>query len=161
MACMRRPPPGTVQRRVGEVGAQRAQGKGKARSAGPNDNAAASTERTISTVKIRAVTFGFDLPRPEVEIAPFESAAAFLRTARSSFEDVGIDVQTLRCAGPSLDGALNDDFARWCAATETAAHQAGIEYLSLGRVPASAHEFVADGLASILARGEIAFLSCD
>src|SRR5262249_36326166 len=107
-----------------------------------NDNAAESPERTISTVKIRAVTLGIDLPRPGAERRPFEEAAAFLRTARDSFAAAGVEVQTTRCAGSALDGFLAEhgpaDLADWARDSEAAAVDAGIDYLSLGRLPSTA-----------------------
>jgi uncharacterized protein (UPF0210 family) len=130
-----------------------------------NDNAAESPERTISTVKIRAVTLGFDLPRPGAERRPFEEAAAFLRTARDSFAAAGVEVQTTRCAGPALDGFLAEHgaarLADWASDSEAAALEAGIDYLSLGRLPSTAPDVLEELVAPILAAGEIAFLSAD
>jgi uncharacterized protein (UPF0210 family) len=116
-------------------------------------------------VKIRAVTVGFDLPTPRVDGAPFERAGAFLSAARSAFGAAGIEVQTTRVAGPDLDETLRQldplGLAKWAAETEAAAQAAGIEYLSFGRVPASAHAVVESQLASILAASEIGFFSAD
>jgi uncharacterized protein (UPF0210 family) len=113
-------------------------------------------------VKIRAVTLGLDLPVPKVVSAPFEAAAAFLGTARSAYAAAGIEVQTTRVAGPDLGPVLNSlDFRAWAAQTEAAARAAGIDYLSLGRLPASAYQVVTEQLAPILAAGEVAFLSAD
>ena len=130
-----------------------------------NENAAESPERTISTVKIRAVTLGFDLPRPTAERRPFEVAAAFLRTARERFAAAGVEVQTTRCAGPALDAFLGEHgaarLADWAGTSEAAALDAGIDYLSLGRLPSSAAGVVEERVAPILAAGEIAFLSAD
>jgi uncharacterized protein (UPF0210 family) len=120
---------------------------------------------TISAVKIRAVTLGLDLPVPEVVSAPFDEAARFLTAARHAFGAVGVEVQTTRVAGPDLAQTLAkvgvDGLARWVRHTEAAARTGGIEYLSFGRLPATAHEVVADQLAPILAAGEIGFLSAD
>jgi uncharacterized protein (UPF0210 family) len=112
-------------------------------------------------MKIRAVTLGLDLPSPEVVIAPFEAAATFLERARSAFAEAGLDVQTTRMAGPELDPASDMDFPSWATATEAAARDSGIEYISLGRVPGWAAEFVSDQAAPVLASGQITFLATD
>ena len=114
---------------------------------------------TISAVKIRAVTLGLDLPVPTIEAARFEAAGRFLGSARAAFEGVGLEVQTTRAAGPELTHLV--DFRTWAAETEWAARDAGIDYLSLGRLPASAHQVVAEQLAPVLAAGETVFLSAD
>src|SRR5713226_7929511 len=120
---------------------------------------------TISAVKIRAVTLGLDLPVPEVVSAPFEEAARFLTAAKDAFDAVGVEVQTTRIAGPDLDKTLAtlgaDGLASWAGRTEAAARAAGIDYLALGRLPAAAHEVVAEQVAPILAAGEVGFLSAD
>jgi uncharacterized protein (UPF0210 family) len=120
---------------------------------------------TISAVKIRAITLGLDLPAPEVVGRPFEQAAQFLSGAKEAFESVGIEVQTTRVAGPDLGSTLAalgaDGLAGWAARTEAAARSAGIDYLALGRVPAAAHDVVAEQVAPILAAGEVSFLSAD
>src|SRR5579859_2163811 len=120
---------------------------------------------TISAVKIRAVTLGLDLPAPEVVSAPFQEAARFLTVAKQAFESAGIEVQTTRVAGPDLGVTLTRvgvaELAGWAARTEVAARAAGIDYLAFGRVPAAAHEVVAEQVAPILAAGEVAFLSAD
>jgi len=120
---------------------------------------------TISAVKIRAVTLGLDLPVPEVVGAPFDAAARFLTAARQAFEANALEVQTTRVAGPDLGPRLArtgaDGLAAWAAQTEAAARAAGIDYLALGRLPATAHVVVAEQLAPILAAGEVAFLSAD
>jgi uncharacterized protein len=116
-------------------------------------------------VKIRAVTLGLDLPAPEVVAAPFDAAARFLSAAKQAFEASGVEVQTTRVAGPDLGPTLAslgaDGLAAWAAETEAAARTAGIDYLSFGRLPASAHAVVAEQLAPILAAGEVGFLSAD
>jgi uncharacterized protein (UPF0210 family) len=120
---------------------------------------------TISAVKIRAVTLGLDLPAPEVVSAPFEQAARFLTEAKHAFESVGIEVQTTRVAGPDLARTLVtlgvDRLPAWTARTEAAARAAGIDYLAFGRLPAAAHQVVAEQVAPILAAGEIGFVSAD
>jgi uncharacterized protein (UPF0210 family) len=135
------------------------------RICGPNDNPAAMAERTISVVKIRAVTLGFDLPQPEVETGPFKLAAAFLERARGRFGDAGIEVQTTRCAGADLGNFLETNgrerLNSWTRQSEAAARDAGIDYLSFGRVPANYAEVVADQAAEVLAAGEVGFLSAD
>jgi uncharacterized protein (UPF0210 family) len=116
-------------------------------------------------VKIRAVTLGLDLPAPSVDAAPFTSAAHFLNQARSTFAESGIEVQTMRLAGGELAPLLGtlgrSGLASWAKQTEDTARGAGVEYLSLGRLPSSAHEVVADQVAHILAEAEIGFLSAD
>jgi uncharacterized protein len=112
---------------------------------------------TISAVKIRAVTLGLDLPRPDVQDAPFAAAGRFLERARDAFQAHGIEVQTSRMAGAQLEHATPE----WAARTEAVARGHGIEYLSIGRFSESAHAFVADELAEILARSEILFASAD
>lgn len=115
-------------------------------------------------MKIRAVTLGLDLPMPEVRQQPFTEAGRFLADARRAFEDGDIEVQTLRLAGAELDPSVADlgKAARdWAADTEAAARNSGIEYLSLGRLPSTAHTFVTEDLAQILASGQIAFFSAD
>jgi uncharacterized protein (UPF0210 family) len=145
-----------VGRRSESVGAQTIAQYGCAQ----NDNA-----RYDLPVKIRAVTLGFDLPAPDADLAPFERAATFLNAARQAFGSAGIEVQTTRVSGPDLGPALArlspEQVNAWAAATEAAARQVGIEYLSFGRLPATAHEFVAEHLAAILAAGEVGFLSAD
>jgi uncharacterized protein len=120
---------------------------------------------TIQAVKIRAVTLGLDLPVPEVTAAPFARAAGFLSEARGTFQASGIDVQTARLAGPDLGptiGALGAErLVDWAARTEGAARSAGIDYLSLGKIPATAYAVVGERVAPILAAGEVAFLSAD
>lgn len=120
---------------------------------------------TISSVKIRAVTLGLDLPAPEVVSAPFAQAAGFLTAAKQAFESVGIEVQTTRVAGPDLQSTLSkvggEGLATWATQTELAAREAGIDYLAFGRLPAAAHEVVAEQAAPILAAGEVGFLSAD
>src|SRR6185503_6990818 len=53
------------------------------------------------------------------------------------------------------------EFRAWTAQTEAAARAAGVDYLSFGRLPATAHEMVGDHVAPILAAGEVGFLSAD
>jgi uncharacterized protein len=119
---------------------------------------------TISRVKIRAVTLGLDLPCPAVVTAPFEAAARFLSTAGAAFDAAGVEVQTTRVAGPDLGPFLSEPASRvesWAADTEAAARDSGIDYVSLGRLPATAHGFVAEWVAPILAAGETVFFSAD
>src|SRR5712691_985158 len=120
---------------------------------------------TISAVKIRAVTLGLDLPAPEVVPAPFDEGARFLTSAKQAFEAVSIEVQTTRVAGPDLSQTLEKlgvtGLAKWTRQTEATARAAGIDFLSFGRLPAAAHEVVAEHVAPILAAGEVGFLSAD
>jgi uncharacterized protein (UPF0210 family) len=119
---------------------------------------------TISAVKIRAVTLGLDLPIPEVTQQPFAAAGHFLAEARRVFDDSGVEVQRLRVAGGSLDPSVVEwrtSPRDWAAQAEAAARAYGIEDLSLGRLPPTAHTFVTRDLAPILAEGEIVFLSAD
>lgn len=118
---------------------------------------------TISAVKIRAVTLGFELPVPEAVNSPFEAAGVFLKRARRAFAAGDIEVQTTRAAGPDLAPLLDIgvDIAAWAKQTESAARDSGIEYLSFGRIPASRHEFVRHNLGQILANSEIGFFSAD
>ena len=118
---------------------------------------------TISTVKIRAVTVGLELAPtpPETSLV---AAGRFLADARAAFAAAGIEVQTTRAAGPDLGGLLAnhpEGPATWAAATEAAARAHGIEYLSLGRVPAAVPAFVAEQVAPLLAAGETTFFSAD
>jgi uncharacterized protein len=126
---------------------------------------ATDSDATISPVKIRAVMLGLDIPSPELATAPFEAAGRFLSEARRAFAAAGLAVQTTRAAGPDLGAMLGqaapDKLAGWAASIEATARASGIEYLSLGRVPAAAHEFVNERLAPILAKGEIVFFSAD
>src|SRR5215471_15523148 len=115
---------------------------------------------TISAVKIRAVTLGLDLPAPELVDAPLVAAGRFLREARQAFGAAGVEVQTTRATGADLR-RFPADLAEWSARTEKVARANGIEYLSLGRLPASAASFVADRVAPILAAGETIFVSAD
>jgi uncharacterized protein len=119
---------------------------------------------TISAVKIRAVTLGLDLPMPEVADEPFIAAGQFLKAARGAFADAGLEVQTSRVAGADLGGGLpkfENRLSAWAADTEAAAKAHGVEFLSLGRLPASAHAMVSEEVAPILAAAEIAFFSAD
>src|SRR5215831_16046632 len=115
---------------------------------------------TISAVKIRAVTLGQDLPMPEVAPRAFAEAGRFLADARRVFEEGGIEVQTLRVAGGNLD-PNQPSISRWAQQAEAAASESGIEYLSLGRLPSTAHHFVAEQMAPILAAGHLTFFSAD
>ncbi len=108
-------------------------------------------------MKIRAVTLGLDLPSPEVDEAPYVAAGRFLNAARSAFAVAGIEVQTTRVAGSAVQHVTSD----WATASEAAARAQGIEYLSLGRLSSTSHEFVAEQMADILAAGEIVFFSAD
>ncbi len=122
-----------------------------------------STSDTISAVKVRAVTLGFDLPVPDVVGDPFVSAGKFLSHARQALQNESIEVQTTRAAGPDLAPTLprlGDSLDDWAKTTEIAARDNGIEYLSLGRIPANRPD-VMPHVAPILAAGEIAFLSAD
>jgi uncharacterized protein len=116
---------------------------------------------TISAVKIRAVTLGLDLPAPDVDDAPFVAAGRFLASAHDAFGAEGLEVQTTRMAGADLGARLPDNFRSWATRTEAIAKETGVEYLSFGRLPASAHGFVAEHVAPILAEGTISFLSAD
>ena len=116
-------------------------------------------------MKIRAVTVGLDLPAPTIDSAVFSEAASFLRDARASFGAAGLEVQTTRAAGADLATLLGqltgERLAIWARDTEAAARGAGIEYLSFGRLPGTAHAVVAEHVAPILAAGEIGFFSAD
>ncbi len=113
-------------------------------------------------MKIRAVTLGLDLPAPRVNPAPFTAAASFLARAKNEFGEAGLEVQTTRVAGPDLSAALPQlDLPTWCGEAERAARDAGVEYLSFGRLPSSAHAVVSEQMAPILAAGEIGFFSAD
>jgi uncharacterized protein (UPF0210 family) len=115
-------------------------------------------------VKIRAVTLGLDLPGPDAVAAAFEAAGRFLSGAKGAFQAGGLEVQTLRVAGPDLGPRLaraGADLATWATETEAAARACGIDYLSLGRLPAWAHGTVAENVAPILAAGETIFFSAD
>jgi uncharacterized protein len=116
-------------------------------------------------VKIRAVTLGFDLPVPDVDGAAYERASGFLRDAHAAFNAISTEVQTTRVAGADLGATVRAvgeaGLRTWAAETETAARAAGVEYLSLGRVPAALHQIVAHDLAPMLAAGEVSFLSAD
>jgi hypothetical protein len=116
---------------------------------------------TISAVKIRAVTLGLDLPIPEVARQPFADAGRFLTSARDAFEQAGIEVQTLRLAGADLPSGVPPNLGQWASQTESAARDSGIEYLSFGRLPSTAHTFVAEHMAPIMAAGQIGFFSAD
>lgn len=116
-------------------------------------------------VKIRAVTLGMDLPWPQVDAAPFRAAAEFLQVAQERLAGQGVEVQTLRVAGgelgPLLGSLSGEQFRAWATDTERTARDAGVGYLSLGRVPGSQPDAVRDLAAPTLAAGEIAFLSAD
>jgi uncharacterized protein (UPF0210 family) len=116
-------------------------------------------------MKIRAVTLGLELPVPRVEAEPFERAAAFLRDADSVFAATGLEVQTTRVAGPDLTDALRqlngEGFADWAAEIEAMARDAGIDYVSFGRLPATAHVVVSRQVPAILAAGQVGFISAD
>jgi uncharacterized protein (UPF0210 family) len=102
-----------------------------------------------------------DLPRPEADAATFRETSAFLSEARASLESVGFEVQTTRVAGPDLAGVDADLFAAWAASVESAARDAGIGYVSLGRIPAGRPDLVETLAAPVIAAGQIAFLSAD
>jgi len=101
---------------------------------------------------------------PEVVDAPFIAAGRFMEAARVAFDHAGIEVQTTRVAGADLGSRSHEsgsDLPSWAARTEAVARSNGVEYLSLGRLPASAHALVAEQLAPILAAGDVAFFSAD
>jgi uncharacterized protein (UPF0210 family) len=101
---------------------------------------------------------------PEVVDAPFIAAGRFMEAARVAFDHAGIEVQTTRVAGADLGPRLHEsgnDLPAWAARTEAVARSNGVEYLSLGRLPATAHAVVAEQLAPILAAGNVAFFSAD
>src|SRR5689334_2816920 len=101
---------------------------------------------------------------PDVMDAPFVAAGAFLSTARQAFLAEGVEVQTSRVAGGDLASTLpqiRSSLDSWADQTEAMARSHGIEYLSLGRLPASAHEVVSEQMASVLAAGETVFFSAD
>jgi uncharacterized protein len=116
-------------------------------------------------VKIRAVTVGLDLPMPSVTAAPFERVSLFLRQATRAFAAAGLEVQTSRIAGADLGGAIDRlgaaGLPRWAAETEIAARAAGIDYLSIGRIPARANTIVRDLVAPLLAAGTVVNVSAD
>ncbi|HEV7664676.1 MAG TPA: DUF711 family protein [Chloroflexota bacterium] len=116
-------------------------------------------------MKIRAVTLGLNFPSPNVVAAPFEQAARFLAAATDAFGAAGVEVQTTRLAGPDLGLTLSrlgeKRLGAWTAETEQAARNAGIGYVSFGRVPASSSEVVEVDCAAVLAAGEIGFLSAE
>src|SRR5690349_18278203 len=97
---------------------------------------------TISAVKIRAVTLGLELPAPEVSDAPFIAAGRFLAASRTAFVQAGLEVQTARVSGADLGSRLaqvGSSLGAWAGQVEVAAKASGVEFLSLGRLPASAH----------------------
>jgi len=116
-------------------------------------------------VKIRAVTLGLDLPTPADPTEPLRRAASFLGGARAAFGAAGIDVQTVRVAGQALDEVCARlsvaDLQAAARGVEAAARAAGIDFLSLGRIPANRPDVVRQAVASILAGGELVFLSAD
>jgi uncharacterized protein (UPF0210 family) len=118
---------------------------------------------TISPVQIRAVTLGFDIAQPtvELEMASIESGGRFLAEARRAFAAGGIEVQTTRAAGPTLNPKVTPDLAQWSTRIEAIALRAGIEYLSFGRIPASDDALVATDVAPILAASQVGFFSAD
>jgi uncharacterized protein (UPF0210 family) len=112
-------------------------------------------------MKVRAVTLGLDLPSPPVAAAPFEAAGRFLNSARQLFGEAGLEVQTTRVAGQCVSSSIAHDLASWARETEAVARQQGVEYLSLGRVPAARYDLVEHQLAQILADSEVSFFSAD
>src|SRR6185295_19084189 len=92
----------------------------------------------------------------------FVTAASFLNQARSIFAESGIEVQTTRVAGADLAPLCGQiDLGAWAGQVEATAREAGVEYLSFGRLPVAAHAIVAEQMAPILAAGEIGFFSAD
>jgi len=116
-------------------------------------------------VKIRAVTLGLDLPTPADPTESLRRAASFLAEARAAFGAAGIDVQTVRVAGQALDAVCARlslaDLQAAARGVEAAARAAGIDFLALGRIPANRPDVVREAVASILAGGELVFLSAD
>lgn len=123
------------------------------------------SSRTIVAMKIRAVTLGMDFPAPRVDPTVFASAGRFLAVARDAFEADGLPVQTTRLAGPDLGPTLarldGEALRVWATETERAATEAGVQYLSLGRIPAEHARVVERHAAPIIAAGEAVFLSAD
>ncbi|MBV9542825.1 MAG: DUF711 family protein, partial [Chloroflexi bacterium] len=115
-------------------------------------------------MKIRAVTVGLDLPVPHVTTSVFDEVASFLRDATQAFSQAGLEVQTTRIAGADLGqtiDALGDGLKPWAAETEHATREAGIDYLSIGRIPARQHAIVRDVVAPLLSAGTVVNVSAD
>jgi hypothetical protein len=94
-------------------------------------------------MRIRSVTLGSDLGYP-LQIDLFSEYEAFQQRARAGFRDVGLDVQTVRLATRPFPTILQDrgadaavSFAR---NLEAACHDHGIDYCSIGPVPAAEPE---------------------
>jgi len=104
-------------------------------------------------MQIRSITVGIDAAWPLTE-APFQRAAAFLAAARRRYEDAGLAVQTVRCATqpfPDILGWEHPGQAPSLAqATQTACSNVGIDYCSLGPVPAGRDGRHAEGFLAAL-----------
>jgi uncharacterized protein len=91
------------------------------------------------TMQVRSITLGFDIGYP-LRADTIARVGRFLAEARRRYEEAGLGVETVRCATQPFPQALNwedpsravklaVEFERACAAE-------GIEYCSLGTVPA-------------------------
>ena len=95
-------------------------------------------------MKIRAITYFAPLKNPSDNLSII-NAARFLHNAKTQFERIGYEVQTLRLATTPFIQILGKDaspnemlnFARWLE-NETQSH--GIEYVSMGTVMAHTAE---------------------
>ncbi len=102
---------------------------------------------------VRSLTVGIDIAWP-FSGQPFARAAHFLAAARRRFTDAGLSVQTVRVATQPFPQVLGWDGAGQASALARAAQQAcddeGIEYCSLGHVPAGSGDArAADFLAAL------------
>jgi uncharacterized protein (UPF0210 family) len=88
-------------------------------------------------VRIRSVTIGTNVNYP-VDDGPFERFGAFGRQARAGFDEVGLEVQTVRLAAQPFPTVLRGhgpaEVAPFARALEAVCQAHGIDYCSIGPV---------------------------
>jgi len=86
-------------------------------------------------MNIRSVTY-FDNPGYPLRDDFLQGAEVFLKEARTRFQEVGLDPQTVRFASPPfpilLDGLRPEEIVDYARQLERALNDLGFEYLSLG-----------------------------
>lgn len=102
---------------------------------------------------VRSITIGIEATWP-LGAAPLATAGRFLTAARRRFADEGLSVQTVRCATqpfPEVLGWRDAGSSPALARTmQDAARAEGIEYCSLGPVPAGRRDGAAEGFLAAL-----------
>lgn len=116
-------------------------------------------------MEIRSITIGKSLNQP-IDQAPFPRLARFQAEARRRFEAAGLPVQTVRLATQPFPEILEDPGPQAAPAfaqeLETVCQRHGIDYCSIGTVPAdrpAANLDFIDVIPQVLDQTEMAFAS--